>query len=120
VLRAALAGERRELTDAALMKAGLSAPLEAMKTTAAIHWEALRLWAKGVAYLDRDRVRASAPETPSPSHPAKTLGDRKNVLVAATAEIHHHQMVPRPLRRELDHFGQRMRRLERRNDAFEP
>jgi uncharacterized protein len=42
VLRAALAGERRELTDAALMKAGLMAPLEAMKTTAAIHWEALR------------------------------------------------------------------------------
>ena len=54
VLRAALAGERRELTDAALMKAGLSAPLEAMKTTAAIHWEALRLWAKGVAYLGRE------------------------------------------------------------------
>ena len=56
VLRAALAGERRELTDAALMKAGLSAPLEAMKTTAAIHWEALRLWAKGVAYLGREGV----------------------------------------------------------------
>jgi uncharacterized protein len=56
VLRAALAGERRELTNAALMKAGLSAPLEAMKTTAAIHWEALRLWAKGVAYLGREGV----------------------------------------------------------------
>jgi len=54
VLRAALAGERRELTDAALLKAGLSAPLEAVKTTAAIHWEALRLWAKGVAYLGRE------------------------------------------------------------------
>ena len=54
VLRAALAGERRELTDAALMNAGLAAPLEAMKTTAAIHWEALRLWAKGVAYLGRE------------------------------------------------------------------
>ena len=58
VLRAALAGERRELTDAALLKAALSAPLEAMKTTAAIHWEALRLWAKGVAYLGREGARA--------------------------------------------------------------
>ncbi|HME84185.1 MAG TPA: DUF1365 family protein [Roseiarcus sp.] len=57
VLRAALAGERRELTDAALMKAGLSVPLEGMKTTAAIHWEALRLWAKGVVYLGRDGAR---------------------------------------------------------------
>ncbi len=66
VLRAALAGERRELTDAALMKAGLSVPLEAMKTTAAIHWEALRLWTKGIAYLGRGgEARAiSAAETP--------------------------------------------------------
>ena len=57
VLRAAMTGARRELTDPALLKAGLSAPLEAMKTTAAIHWEALRLWAKGVAYLGRDGAR---------------------------------------------------------------
>lgn len=53
VMRAALAGERRDLTDAALMKAGLAAPLEAMKTTAAIHWEALRLWAKDAAVPER-------------------------------------------------------------------
>jgi DUF1365 family protein len=53
MLRAALTGERHELTDGALLKAGLAVPLEAMKTTAAIHWEAARLWAKGVAYLGR-------------------------------------------------------------------
>ena len=43
------------------MKAGLSVPLEAMKTTAAIHWEAARLWAKGVAYLGRE----GAPDDPT-------------------------------------------------------
>jgi uncharacterized protein len=78
VLRAALAGERRELTDAALIKAGLAAPLEAIKTTAAIHWEAVRLWMKGVAYLGREgeaRTIAAAETAHSrangepPSHP---------------------------------------------------
>ena len=36
------------------MKAGFSVPAEAMKTTVAIHWQALRLWAKGVSYLGRE------------------------------------------------------------------
>lgn len=54
MLRAALTGERRDLTDGALLKAGLAIPLEAAKTTAAIHWQAARLWAKGVAYLGRE------------------------------------------------------------------
>jgi DUF1365 family protein len=56
VLRAAMAGERWELTDTNLLKAGSGIPVEAMKTTAAIHWEALRLWIKGVAYLGREGV----------------------------------------------------------------
>jgi uncharacterized protein len=62
VLRAALTGERRELTDAALIKAGLAMPVEAMKTTAAIHWQAARLWLKSVAYLGRERARESETE----------------------------------------------------------
>jgi uncharacterized protein len=53
ILRAALTAEQRELTDSALLRSGLSVPLEAMKTIAAIHWEAARLWLKGVAYLGR-------------------------------------------------------------------
>jgi DUF1365 family protein len=53
VLRAALAGDRRELTDAALMRAGLSIPAVGLKTMAAIHWEAARLWLKGVRFLGR-------------------------------------------------------------------
>ena len=52
-LRAALTGERRELTDAALAQAGLAIPAIGLKTTAAIHWEAARLWLKGVRFLGR-------------------------------------------------------------------
>ena len=53
VLRAALAAERRELTDAALLKIGFAMPAIGLKTMVAIHWEAARLWMKGVPYLGR-------------------------------------------------------------------
>jgi uncharacterized protein len=60
VLRAALAGERRELTDAALWRAGLAIPAIGIKTMAAIHWEAARLWVKGVRFLGRPAPLAQA------------------------------------------------------------
>ena len=53
VLRAALPAQRRPLTDAALLKAGLSVPAIGLKTMAAIHWEAARLWLKGAPYIGR-------------------------------------------------------------------
>jgi DUF1365 family protein len=58
VLRAALAGERRALTDLGLLQAALSVPLVALKTMAAIHWQALRLLAKGAAYRGPGAARA--------------------------------------------------------------
>ena len=59
VLRAALAGQRRALTDRELLRAALAFPLVAVKTMAAIHWQALRLLAKGAAF----RGPGSAHET---------------------------------------------------------
>ena len=53
VLRAALTAQRRELSDGALLRAGLAVPAIGIKTMAAIHWEAARLWLKGVPYLGR-------------------------------------------------------------------
>ena len=41
-----------------------------------------------------------------------------HVLVAAPGEIDHHEMIARLLRRKFDRLGNRMRRLERWNDAF--
>jgi DUF1365 family protein len=48
VLSAAFSGERRPMTDANLLEAWLGHPLVTFKVVAAIHWEALRLWLKGV------------------------------------------------------------------------
>ena len=48
LLFASFAGERRPLSDRALLKALLTYPLMTMKIMGAIHFEAVRLWFKGV------------------------------------------------------------------------
>jgi DUF1365 family protein len=48
VLHAVLAGTRRNLTDRTLLGVFLKIPAVTIKVMAAIHWEALRLWAKGM------------------------------------------------------------------------
>lgn len=49
----ALVGERRPLTDVELLRALVRRPLGAAKTMALIHWQALRLFLKGVRYRTR-------------------------------------------------------------------
>jgi DUF1365 family protein len=51
LMSAAMTAERRPLTDRALLAALARAPFETAKVTAAIHWEALRLWLKGARFL---------------------------------------------------------------------
>jgi hypothetical protein len=66
ILRAAMSGRRRPLTDRELLKAFAAHPLMTLKVVAAIHWHALRLWRKGAKFhRDPAKVRrgreASAP-----------------------------------------------------------
>jgi len=58
LLKASFAGGRQELTDATLLRALFAYPLMTLKVTAAIHWEALKLWAKGVP-VSRHRAAAA-------------------------------------------------------------
>ncbi|MGG7518379.1 DUF1365 domain-containing protein [Allorhizobium undicola] len=67
LLYAAFAGRRHELTDRSLMTAFLSYPLMTLKVMGAIHWEALRLWLKGVPVF-RHR-KAENPVASSVIHP---------------------------------------------------
>lgn len=48
LLFASFVGKRSELSDAGLARVFVSYPLMTMKVMAGIHWEALRLWLKGV------------------------------------------------------------------------
>lgn len=57
LITAAMAGMRRPLTDGKLLAASFAFPLLTFKVMAAIHWEALKLWLKGVPLT-----------TPPPSH----------------------------------------------------
>ncbi len=54
-LTASFAGARRELTDANLLRAWAGNPLMTLMVIAGIHWEALRMWLKGVRFLGRPK-----------------------------------------------------------------
>jgi len=60
MLVAALRGDRRALTNAALLRAVLNHPLLTLKVVGAIHWHALRMVLKGL----RLRARPHAPLVP--------------------------------------------------------
>ena len=58
VLLSSLTGGRVELTASNLLRLGIKYPLVTLKVIFLIHWEALRLWAKGLPY----RLKESKPE----------------------------------------------------------
>jgi DUF1365 family protein len=53
MFNAVLAAGREDLTDRALLRLGLTMPLLTLKVIAAIHWQGLRLWLKGVGFQRR-------------------------------------------------------------------
>ena len=59
-LTACFAGQRQALTDGALLRAFLRFPLMAGQVLAGIHWEALKLWIKGM----RIKPRPAPPAEP--------------------------------------------------------
>ena len=56
LLAATFNGRHRALSTRELLRAFLALPLVTMKIMAAIHWEALRLWLKGIRPVPRQRA----------------------------------------------------------------
>ena len=64
LLAATFSGRRRALSTRALLRAFLTLPFLTLKIVGAIHWEALRLWLKGVKLVPRpDSASAKANNT---------------------------------------------------------
>ncbi|CCE03900.1 DUF1365 domain-containing protein [Bradyrhizobium sp. STM 3809] len=63
LLAATFVGRRRGLTSRTLLAAFGSLPLVTLKIFGAIHWEALRLWIKGVRLVPRGDASASGTDT---------------------------------------------------------
>ncbi|MES1926336.1 hypothetical protein T31B1_13479 [Salinisphaera sp. T31B1] len=49
-LATTLTGECRALNSAEILRAGLAVPLLTLKVSAAIHWQALKIWARGAIF----------------------------------------------------------------------
>lgn len=65
-LTASFAGDRHELTDANILRAVARNPLMTLAVIFGIHWEASRMWFKGVRYLGRGKRHG--PPAPSGDH----------------------------------------------------
>ncbi|MGY3452502.1 DUF1365 domain-containing protein [Bradyrhizobium sp. USDA 4353] len=63
LLAATFFGRRRSLTSRALLAVFGSLPLVTLKIFGAIHWEALRLWIKGVRLVPRDGTTGTGTDT---------------------------------------------------------
>jgi len=69
-LTASFAGERSDLTDANILRAWVAHPAMTLGAIAAIHWEALKMLAKGVRFIGRrGGAKPAAPPTPAPDSP---------------------------------------------------
>jgi len=78
ILVAALAAERRALTDVGLLTAFLRTPMLTLKVILGIHWEALRLWRKGLTFHRK-------PEPPATEVSIVTTRGPAGALAAGTA-----------------------------------
>lgn len=75
VLAAAFAGARRSFHDRELLAAWLRHPMLTAKVIAAIHWEALKLWRKGLKFHPNPHaVPRSSNKPATSSHPSRSAG----------------------------------------------
>ena len=73
ILTASLAGHRRPLTDGALARLFFTHPLLTLKVIAAIHWQALKLFNKGVTLRSRPNPPDNTVSVVAPENKRRTM-----------------------------------------------
>ena len=79
ILAATFHGKAEQITALSCLRLAFAMPLMTLKVVAGIHWEALRLWVKGVTLVTR----------PAPPPPASHGGQFLSVTTDATRKVHH-------------------------------
>ncbi len=77
-LAATFHGEKRPLTSAGILRVVLPMPLMTLKVVAGIHWEALKLWLKGLKLQPRP---APPPPLSSPSRPVYRTAEPSHDMI---------------------------------------
>ncbi|MCC3305319.1 DUF1365 domain-containing protein [Sneathiella sp. HT1-7] len=67
VMNASFVGQRSPLTRGALGRALFKFPFNSLKVIVGIHWEALKLWLKGMKLVARPKKKAANPKPVTPS-----------------------------------------------------
>ena len=77
ILNASFVGKRQPLTTRSLGLALVKFPFNSMKVIVGIHWEAMKLWLKGVKLVDRPSKTTAEPlpRTPVIKHISGELND---------------------------------------------
>jgi DUF1365 family protein len=70
ILAASFNGRRQDLTSTRLLAACLAIPFMTLKVVAGIHWQALKLWLKGVGLRGRPAPPTAASYVDPPARPA--------------------------------------------------
>ncbi len=83
ILAATFAGRRREMTGAAILGCVARMPLMTLKVVAGIHWEALKLWLKGIGLRPRPEP---PPLVSSPSRPVSRPRTRSHDTIDAVLD----------------------------------
>jgi DUF1365 family protein len=75
-LTAGFSGKRRAFSDRELLKTWMAHPLLTLKVVAGIHWEALKIWRKGVGYRAKPHGKMWVQSAPAVvARPLKTEAD---------------------------------------------
>lgn len=81
--------QRRRLSDRGLGRAFLLFPMVTLKVIAAIHWEALKLWVKGVALQKRPPGRGEVDRERKPGSSSLREGDAVRFAAFSAASVLH-------------------------------
>lgn len=74
LLSATFSGVRRALTTKSILALSVRVPFLPVRILGGIHWEALKLWVKGMAYIPRP-AKSPAPSTATLRAPVQTLAE---------------------------------------------